>query len=108
VLDRQIRDGVTIVTVLAVTHSPPSDVAAAIEFPPDIKAHLKLDTQRSWIVLTEVNSFIWPGPDLSPIPHSSPPRFDYGVLPPRFFRKVRDQLVNLVKTKRVQFVSRTQ
>lgn len=108
VLDRQVRDGVSIVTVVAVSHSPPFNPAEAIELPPAVKAHLKLDDQQSWIVLAEVNSFIWPGPDLSPIPHSSPPRFDYGVLPPRYFSKVRDQLVSLIKARRVQILSRTQ
>jgi mRNA-degrading endonuclease toxin of MazEF toxin-antitoxin module len=108
VLDRQVRDGVSIVTVVAVTHSPPSDPSEAMELPPTVKAHLRLDAQQSWIVLTEVNSFVWPGPDLSPIPHSAPPRFDSGVLPPKYFRKVRDQLVTLVKARRVQIVSRTQ
>jgi hypothetical protein len=108
VLDRQIRDGITIVTVVAVTHSPPTDPADVIEIPAAIKAHLQLDGQRSWIVLSEVNSFVWPGPDLSPLPRSSPPRFDYGVLPPRFFRKMRDQLVALTKARRVQIVTRTQ
>jgi hypothetical protein len=59
-------------------------------------------------VLTEVNSFVWPGPDLSPIPHSSPTRFDYGVLAPGFFRKVRDAFVVLAAARRVQIVQRTQ
>jgi PemK-like, MazF-like toxin of type II toxin-antitoxin system len=108
VLDRQLREGVMIVTVAAVTHSAPSDPAEAIEVPAAIKSHLRLDSQRSWIVLTEVNSFVWPGPDLSVIPRSSPPRFDYGVLPPRFFRKVRDEMISLIKARRVQIVSRSQ
>jgi mRNA-degrading endonuclease toxin of MazEF toxin-antitoxin module len=108
VLDRQVRDGVTIVTVVAVTHTPPSDPTDAVEIPAAIKAHLGLDDQRSWIVLTEVNSFVWPGPDLSPISGTSPARFDYGVLPPGFFRKVRDDLIALIKTRRVQIVPRSQ
>jgi mRNA-degrading endonuclease toxin of MazEF toxin-antitoxin module len=108
VLDRQVRDGVAIVTVVAVTHSPPSDPSEAMELPLAVKAHLRLDTQQSWIVLTEVNSFVWPGPDLRPIPQSSPPRFDYGVLPPKYFRKVRDQIITLLKARRVQIFSRSQ
>ena len=108
VLDRQVREGVTIVTVVAVTHAPPSDPADAVEIPAKIKAQLGLDGQRSWIVITEVNSFVWPGPDLSAIPGTSPTRFDYGVLPPGFFRKVRDDLVARVKARRVQIVPRSQ
>ena len=108
VLDRQLRDGVLIVTVAAVTHSAPSNPTDAIEIPVGIKSHLQLDSERSWIMLTEVNSFVWPGPDLSAIPRSSPPRFDYGVLPPRFFRRVRDEMIALIKARRVQIVTRTQ
>ena len=67
-----------------------------------------LDGQQSWIVITEVNSFVWPGPDLSAIPGTSPTRFDYCVLPPGFFRKVRDDLVARVKARRVQIVPRSQ
>jgi hypothetical protein len=36
------------------------------------------------------------------------PKSTYGVLPPGFFRKVRDQLVALHAVRRVQAVPRTQ
>jgi hypothetical protein len=32
-----------------------------------IRAHLGLDAERCWIMVTEINRFIWPGPDLRPI-----------------------------------------
>ena len=108
VLARQTVAGRTLVTVVPVTHAQPSDPQAAVEIPPQIKAHLNLDTQPSWIVLSEINGFVWPGPDLRQVPGSNPPRFDYGVLPPRFFRRVRDQLVALIAARRVQAVPRTQ
>ena len=69
---------------------------------------LGLDEMPSWIVLTEVNDFLWPGPDLSYVPGSSPPRFDYGVLPPRFFRTVRDRLLALIAARRVVKVIRSE
>ena len=34
--------------------------------PDTVKRRLELDDERSWIVLTEANRFIWPGPDLRP------------------------------------------
>ena len=61
-------DGDTRVLVLPVTHTAPAKGAPAIEIPPGIKKQLKLDTQRSWIVLSEWNEFIWPGPDLRRAP----------------------------------------
>jgi hypothetical protein len=42
------------------------------------------------------------------VPGAEPTRYDYGVLPPGFFRKLRDQLLTLRQTRRVQAVPRTQ
>ena len=53
-----------IVRVLPVTHTPPTDLADALEIPTLTKERLGLDSARSWVVLTEANDFIWPGPDL--------------------------------------------
>jgi hypothetical protein len=36
---------------------------------------------------------LWPGPDLRPPPGTQPSRFDYGVLPPRFFAYIRDKIL---------------
>lgn len=108
VLARQVIASKTLVTVVAVTHAPPSDKAGAIEIPPNIKRMLGLDDLPSWIVLTEVNDFIWPGPDLAPIPGAGGQRIDYGVLPPGFFRQVRDSMIALIKARRVAIVARTE
>lgn len=108
VLARQVVADKTLVTVVAVTHTPPSDVAGAIEIPATVKRRLGLDDLPSWIVLTEVNDFIWPGPDLAPIPGADVQRFDYGVLPPGYFRQVRDQMIALIKARRVAIVPRTE
>jgi hypothetical protein len=40
-----------------------------------------LDAGRSWVVVSEVNRFVWPGVDLRPVPGKG--SYDYGVvLPP--------------------------
>src|SRR4051812_45770482 len=57
-------DGASIVTVLPITHSPPTDLASAVELPLPVKRHLGLDDERSWIVVAEGNEFLWPGYDL--------------------------------------------
>ncbi len=108
VVARQVVADQTLVTVVPLTHAPPTDPQAAIEIPPQIKTRLGLDEVPSWIILSEVNDFTWPGPDLRHVPGSQPARFDYGVLPPGFFRKVRDQLLALHAFRRVQAVPRTQ
>ena len=69
------------VVVLPITHSPPEYPGTAVEIPLAVKTHLGLDSERSWIVVTEGNEFIWPGYDLRKLPHSD--RYDYGFLPPR-------------------------
>jgi hypothetical protein len=79
-------DGATIATVLPITHSAPLDPASAVEIPAPVKHHLGLDDDRSWIVVSEGNEFLWPGYDLRKRAHSD--RYDYGFLPPRFFNQV--------------------
>jgi hypothetical protein len=107
VVARHVVADRVLVTVVPITHTPSADPQAAIEIPPQIKARLGLDAQSSWIVVSEVNVFVWPGPDLR-VAGSQPPRFDCGVLPPNFFRKVRDQLLALHASRRVQAIPRTQ
>jgi hypothetical protein len=108
VLARRMLGEAIVVTVVPMTHTPPSRAEEAIEMPAAIKAHLGLDERPSWIVVAEVNEFIWPGPDLRPVPGAAPLRYDYGVLPPRFFRRVRDRLLALRAARRLQTVPRTQ
>jgi hypothetical protein len=81
-----------IVRVLPITHTPPGDAADALEIPRPTKDRLGLDGERSWVVLTEANDFIWPGPDLRPIPASDPSTVSYGFLPPGFMRVLRERL----------------
>jgi len=78
-------DGVnTIVKVAPVTDSPPDNREAAFELPAAVKRHLGLDTERSWVIIDEVNEFGWPGFELQPVPHA-PGSFACGFLPPRLF-----------------------
>ncbi len=45
----------------------PHDPNVAVEIPLRVKEHLGLDSERSWVILEEVNIFTWPGFDLRPI-----------------------------------------
>ena len=105
---RQVIEGHEVVTVVPVTHTPPTDPADAIEIPPALKAHLGLDDARSWIIVTETNDFLWPGPDLRPIPGSQPSRFSYGMLPPRFFAHVRDRILQAHLRRKLTRVERSE
>ena len=84
-IERQ-DNGETLVTVLPVTHRPRDNAAAGVEIPPAVKKHLGLDNARSWVIVSEGDQFVWPGYDLRKILNTD--RFDYGYLPPRFFKEV--------------------
>ena len=104
----QMIEGRDVVTVVPITHSAPANPADAIEIPPPLKAHLGLDDLPSWIVVTETNDFLWPGPDLRPRPGINPSRFDYGMLPPRFFAHVRDRILRAHLHRRLNRVERSE
>ncbi len=97
-----------VVTVAPVTHRPPDDPATALELPAATNQRLGLDDERSWIVVGEVNRFRWPGPDLRPVPGSNPPRFDYGLLPARLFRRLREKLIDVASNRGAPVVRRTE
>jgi hypothetical protein len=97
-------DGETLVTVLPVTHRPPDDPAAAVEIPPAIKKHLGLGDERSWVVVTEGDQFVWPGYDLRKVRDTD--RFDHGFLPPRFFEQILAAFRAWHKKHKVKVVTR--
>lgn len=95
------------VLVLPITHSPPHDAADAVEIPLVTKKRLGLDGERSWIMITEVNEFVWPGPDLRPVPGGDG-SIAYGVLPPRLFEVVRNRFLARSERSKTARVPRTE
>ncbi len=94
------------VTVVPVTHTPPSDPSLAMEIPAITKRRLGLDTERSWVVLSEANRFAWPGPDLAPSIPGSAARVAYGMLPERFLTEILINFANLLRSGRARLVIR--
>jgi hypothetical protein len=105
---RQVIDGRDVVTVVPLTHRPPEDPGDAVLVPAALKAHLGLDDRLSWIVVTETNDFLWPGPDLRRLPGIRPSRFHYGMLPPRFFAHVRDRILQMHGQRKLARVARSE
>jgi len=101
-------DGDRVATVLPVTHTPPSDPGLAVEIPPAVKRRLKLDDERSWVVLTEANRFIWPGPDLRPATPGDAASVAYGSLPFALFEEIRTKFIAAVKARRASVVPRSE
>jgi hypothetical protein len=97
-------DGETLVTVLPVTHRPPDNPAAAVEIRLAVKKHLGLDDERSWVIVSEGDQFVWPGYDLRKVRDTD--RFDYGFLPPRFFNQILAAFRAWHKAHKVRVVTR--
>jgi hypothetical protein len=100
--------GDQIVTVLPVTHTPPQDPALAVEIPHATKRRLGLDDDRSWIVLTEANRFIWPGPDLRMARRGDRESAAYGLLPRALFKEVTAKFCALAASRHARVVPRTE
>ena len=93
--------------VLPVTHTPPRDRALAVEIPADTKRRLGLDDDRSWIVVTDANRFIWPGPDLRPRKIGDAASVAYGVLPAAVYEELRAKFIMAVEARLAAAVPRT-
>ena len=92
--------------VLAITHSAPEGATVAIAIPPDEAKRIGLDDGPSWIVLDEVNTFLWPGPDLRPIPGRMPATIMYGRLSRGLFKRVLVAVQKLLRERLLQRISR--
>jgi hypothetical protein len=106
VLGTVVRSGRTQLLVAPITHTAPERGADAIEIPANVKSQLGLDADRSWIVVTELNRFIWPGPDLRKVPGRDDPFYD--MLPDWLFVRVRNALIDHARAGRLTITKRTE
>lgn len=91
--------------ICPVTHVPPEVPEKAMEIPAATKKRLGLDDERSWIITTEVNRFIWPGPDLRPVPGGG---YSYGLLPGAMTRDLVAQVKANAQDKALLILGRTE
>jgi hypothetical protein len=96
------------VTVLPVSHTPPSNREFSVEIPAATQRRLGLDDERSWVVLSEANRFLWPGPDLRPARQGDARTVAYGQLPYALFEKIRKEFIAAVRARRAGVVPRSQ
>jgi hypothetical protein len=99
-----LEDGTPVVRVLPITHTPPKNAEDALEIPATVKTRLRLDEERSWIILRESNRFAWPGPDLRPLDTADG---YFGPLPPALFAEVKRRFVEFARAGRHKAGSRT-
>ena len=93
------------VAVMPITHSFPTDAATAIEIPQRLNNYLKLDDERSFVVVNEINEFIWPGYDIRQIPDNSG-SWEYGQMPSGFIKQISERVQQLEKNNRQHIVLR--
>lgn len=93
--------------VAPITHLPPDDPGASIEISAATCKSLGLDSGRHWLRLDELNRFVWPGYDLRAIPGKSG-RYDYGMLPPDLFHRLRDGILARQKARMGRIISRNE
>lgn len=101
-------DGEEIVTVLPITHTQPSNPDLAVEIPYQTKQRLGLDSDLCWIILTEVNRFRWPGPDLRIANSADNATVSYGLLPSNLFNEVKRKLHIVVNARLTNIIKRTE
>jgi hypothetical protein len=95
------RAGMTEVLVAPITHLEPMPPSEGIEIPLRVKQHLGLDHERSWIIVTDLNAFVWPGYDIRPVPNSASGEFVYGFLPPKLHTAIVRRIAALSRTAQV-------
>lgn len=108
VISRKDIAGRTELLVAPVTTQPPRNAADGIEIPARVKAHLGLDAARCWIMVTELNRFIWQGPDVRLIAKSGEVTPYYGFLPERLFDPVLKAVIARAEGGRLKMTKRSE
>ena len=74
--------------------------------PSAVKRRLGLDGDPSWIITTEMNRFIWPGPDVRVAKESDTPF--YGAIPASLYDKIREEILRNAGSGKVRMPTRTE
>jgi hypothetical protein len=86
------------VPVLPITRGPPEHPALAAEIPAKLKHRFQLHDVRPWVVLSEWNEFVRPGPGLRRLPGAADASFAYGMVPPGLFVTLRERFLAVVSS----------
>lgn len=82
------------IVVCPLTSQTPDMTASIVEIPHKVKNHLGLvDRDKSYAVTSEVNTFVWPGPDLRPFEKQDRKDVYFGQLPGALFIQIRDKVL---------------
>ena len=100
-----VTEGRTELLVAPVTHATPS-AGEGVLIPGRDKRQLGLDSDPSWVVTTEMNRFIWPGPDIRLVKSGDTPL--YGAIPPRLYELIRGEILRNAGSGTVRMPRRTE
>jgi hypothetical protein len=104
ILAKIVNRDQTQLLVAPITHSPP-ELGCGVLIPPTVQRHLGLDEDPSWIITTELNRFIWPGPDIRIVKGGDTPH--QGAIPAKLFDQVKMQISSQAKLSKVAVSKRT-
>jgi len=99
--------GVPSVVVVPITSRAPAVRDDGMEIPTATRRRLGLQDEPCWAVLTEVNHFVWPGPDLRLVLTPAGSSWSYGPLPAALFERLRDAVVSRARSRGLRVTSRT-
>lgn len=91
------------VLIAPVTHTPPINPERALEIPLATKHRLGLDDETSWVITTEVNRFVWPGPDIRGVPGGGD---SYGYLPAKMTTAILEKVRENARDKSISIIRR--
>lgn len=101
------RDKHVEVLVAPVTTRPPLPGDGGVEMPSAVRAHLGLD-ERCWVVTSELNRFIWPGPDIRVVRGKGELSPYYGKVPGKLLERVREGMKAHIKVGRMKVTKRSE
>ena len=89
--------------IAPITHTPPAIPEKALEIPQSTKKRLGLDKEPSWVITSEVNRFVWPGPDIRAVPGGA---LAYGHLPAAMTADVIQQIRTNIRERSLLVLGR--
>ena len=84
------------VVLLPITHAAPGKDTEAVQIPPKVRAHLGLDDQPCWVIVSEYNVDHWPTAGLALVPGTKD-KFAYGFLPPGLFAQIKSLFLEVTE-----------
>ncbi len=100
------EDNKKVVYVSPITHTPPFYPEESLLMPADTKERLGLDGLNSWLMVSEVNKFEWPGTDIRRVPDRMERSQFYGFVPGKFLEEAHGRLPELLQLKRFKTAAR--